>query len=43
MTTITMKEVVRLNATGHVAHVYPRKRLVCVDGFKYYQLKEERK
>lgn len=36
---ITQKEVDRLIAGGHVAHVYPRKRIVCVDGFKYYTLK----
>jgi hypothetical protein len=38
--TISKKEVERLKATGHAVHVYPHTKLVCVDGFKYYQLRD---
>ena len=38
--TISRKEVERLKAAGYNVHVYPRKKLVCVSGFKYYQLKD---
>jgi len=37
---ITRKQVAHLNATRHVAYIYPRKKIVVVDGFKYYRLKE---
>ena len=36
-TTITAKQVADLKATGHVVAAYPRKGLVCVDGFKYFK------
>ena len=36
--TITRQEVTRLQAAGYNVHVYPRKKIVCVNGFKYYRL-----
>jgi hypothetical protein len=38
--TISTKEVERLKAAGYAVHIYPRKKLVCVNGFKYYRLKD---
>lgn len=36
--TLTMAEAKRLEAAGRNVHVYPRKKIVCVDGFKYFRL-----
>jgi hypothetical protein len=36
---ITRAQVEQLRAQGHVAYIYPRKKIVCVDGSKYYTLK----
>jgi len=35
---ITRAEVDALNASRHVVYIYPRKKLVLVDGFKRYRL-----
>ena len=35
---ITRAEVKALQAANHAVVIYPRKRLVIVDGFKRYQL-----
>ena len=37
MSTITAKQVTDLKASGHVVSAYPRKGIVCVDGFKYFK------
>ena len=37
MSTITAKQVTYLKASGHVVSAYPRKGIVCVDGFKYFK------
>jgi len=37
MATITQKEIDRLRAAGRVVAVYPRKRLVLVDGYKRFK------
>ena len=37
MTTITAKQVADLKTTGHVVFAYPRKGVICVDGFKYFK------
>jgi hypothetical protein len=36
--TISRKEIDQLQATKHVVAIYPRKKMVCVDGSKYYRL-----
>ena len=38
MKTITQKQIDELQAKKHVVHIYPRKKIVEVDGFKYYKL-----
>lgn len=38
METITQAQVDALKAGGSCVHVYPRKRIVCVNGFRYYNL-----
>ena len=38
--TITEKEIEKLKKQGRVVHVYPRKNMVRVDGFKWYVLKK---
>ena len=38
MKTITQREVDKLLAEKHAVHVYPKKKVVCVDGFKYFKL-----
>ena len=38
MTTITEKRIKELRKKGHSVHIYPRKGIVVVDGFKYYKL-----
>jgi len=35
---ITQKEIAELRKRGLVVHVYPRKKQVCVSGWKYYKL-----
>ena len=37
---ITRKAMAALEATGHVVYLYPRKKLVVVDGSKYYCLQD---
>lgn len=37
---ITRKQVDELIAKHHAVHIYCRKRVVCVDGSKYYKLVE---
>jgi len=37
--TLTMKQVESLRASGHIAFIYSRKRIVVVDGFKRYNLR----
>jgi len=37
LATITQKEIDRLRATNHVVAIYPRKRLVLVDGYKRFK------
>ena len=39
MKTITQSEIDLLVKTGHCVFVYKRKKIVCVDGHKYYILK----
>ena len=39
MNTITIKEIEALIKSGRTVHVYPRKKIVCVDGYKYFKLK----
>ncbi len=36
--TITMSEIEKLRATGHVVAIYPKKKIAVVDGFKYFRL-----
>ena len=36
MDKITAKQVVELKDSGHVVYSYPRKKVICVDGFKYF-------
>lgn len=36
MDTLTQYDVLNLLNTGHVVAVYPRKKLIVVDGFKRY-------
>lgn len=38
METITKKQVEALKKAGNVAHIYPRKKIVCVNGYQYYKL-----
>ena len=38
MKQITRKRIEELKKAGHVVHEYPRKKQVCVDGFKYFQI-----
>ena len=35
---MTSADAERLKMQGHVVHIYPRKRLVCVDGHNRYRL-----
>jgi hypothetical protein len=35
---MTRKQARVLELAGHAVWIYPRKREVCVDGFKYYRL-----
>jgi hypothetical protein len=37
---ITRAQVDQLRAQGLCVHIYPRKKIVCVNGFKYYRLTE---
>jgi hypothetical protein len=36
--TITQAQVDALKASGRAVAIYPRKKLVVVDGFKYFRL-----
>ena len=38
MELITRKLMDELEKAGHVVHEYPRKKVVCVDGYKYYRI-----
>jgi hypothetical protein len=38
MPTLTFKEYQKLVESGRVCMLYPRKLVVCVDGFKYYKV-----
>jgi len=38
MKTITSTEVETLRQAGHAVHVFPRKKMVRIDGCKLYQL-----
>lgn len=35
---ITAKQIIELEKSNHVVSVYPRKHMVCIDGFKYYKI-----
>ena len=35
---ITAKTLIELEKNNHVIGVYPRKHMVCIDGFKYYKI-----
>ena len=37
MNDITVVEIVAFLAKGYVISVYPRKHMICVNGFKYYR------
>jgi len=36
MDKITAKQITELKDSGHVVYAYPRKKVICVDGYKYY-------
>ena len=38
MKTITKKQIEQLKKTNHAVHIYPRKKIVRVDGHKCYKL-----
>ena len=38
MLTLNAKQVTALKQAGHVIGVYPRKGVICVDGFKYFRV-----
>ena len=38
MPTLTAKQVTALKLAGRVIGVYPRKGIICVDGFKYFRV-----
>ena len=35
---ITAKALIDFDNKNHVVAVYPRKHMVCIDGFKYYKI-----
>ena len=35
---ITAKTLIQLEKDNHAVGVYPRKHMVCIDGFKYYNI-----
>jgi hypothetical protein len=35
---MTRAQAEQLKAQGYAVHIYPRKKIVCVNGFKYYRL-----
>ena len=41
MQTITLTEVKRLISLGMVVYPYPRKKIICVSGGKYYKASPE--
>ena len=40
METMTLKQAAELKQKGHVVWVYPKKKIIKVDGFKQYKLKD---
>ena len=38
MNYITAKQIIEAERAGRIIAIYPRKHIVCLDGFKYYKV-----
>ena len=37
---LTAKQIIERESNGAVVHIYPRKHIVCVNGFQYYKINQ---